>query len=531
MKSPMTKENTSCDLLLIGYEDEENLGLRYIHSYLLEKGVKAAFTPFNLKEKHALKSLILKKKPLIIGFSLIFQRMVYDFAEMVAFLREEGVKSTIVMGGHFPTLEYQKLFEVTPGLDAIIRHEGEETLYDFYQAVHEKKDWSEVSGIVFQKDKQLLKTPSRPLIKDLDILPFPLRSSVPSTHRGIGLSSMIASRGCYYDCTFCSIRTFYDEPEGSLRRTRSAANVASEMEALYHQLGTKIFIFKDDDLSTRSKANRKWIDDFITELRERELHDKILWRISTRVDDIDRETFSKLKEVGLSVLYVGIESGNESGLKIFNKGYKVEDVFKASKTLKEVGINMQCGFMLFDPDSTLDTIKENIRFLKKLGSDGSLIVNFTKMFPYAGAPVTKRLAEEGRLIGDFSSPDYHFQDGKVDLFQRFSTVLHKRNFQKNGIANVLQASLLDALIVEKFYSDQYDSSKYMQGITDIASMANLSMLNMLEKGVEFMEKRTEEEILRDWEYLNALGRVETTLEMEYQELLVHHVSQYDFYDE
>lgn len=189
----------------------------------------------------------------------------------------------------------------------------------------------------------------RPLIQNLDSLPYPLRSDRVATHRGLGISSILASRGCYYNCSFCSIREFYREPPGLKRRSRSPSNVAQEMKQLFIKRGTRIFIFKDDDLPMKGRMHRQWIRDFVHELKKRNITDSIVWRISSRVDDLDAELIEEMKEAGLISLYLGIESGSNQGLRTFNKQYTVDDIYKALRTLQKSEMPFEFGFMIFDP--------------------------------------------------------------------------------------------------------------------------------------------------------------------------------------
>lgn len=126
-------------------------------------------------------------------------------------------------------------------------------------------------------------TPPRPLSTDLDALPTPLRADQVLSARGVGVVSLLASRGCYYDCAFCSVRAFYGGAPGPLRRTRSPASVVDEMERLHAERGARVVIFKDDDLATRGGRAHAWIAEFAGELAARRLGREVVWRISCRV--------------------------------------------------------------------------------------------------------------------------------------------------------------------------------------------------------------------------------------------------------
>ncbi len=319
----------TCDVLLLGFEEWENLGLRYIAAYLNQHGIQTKVHPLGGSKKEIL-ALIQDEKPDIVGFSLIFQRILFDFAELIEYLRANGIKAHFTMGGHFPSVEPNAAMATIPGLDSIVRGEGEETLLELFKHRHQPESWGQIQGLVFRDSQNggIHINPPRPEIQPLDSLPFPIRSDNLPIIRGLGLCSILASRGCYYDCSFCSIHTFYGEMPGPRRRARSPENVAAEIEGLFHQRGMRIFIFEDDDLFMRGRVQREWIDGLVQELQQRNLADQIVWRVSCRVDDIDSEPISKMMGVGLASIYIGIESGNNQGLKTFNKHYTVNDIHK-----------------------------------------------------------------------------------------------------------------------------------------------------------------------------------------------------------
>ncbi len=310
------------DVVLVGYENQENLGLRSIASFLIQNGIRTTIEPCQNVPREVILTRLLSQKPKIVGFSLIFQRMLPDFASLITYLRENGVDAHFTIGGHFPTFEYRLLLDTVPALDTVVRHEGELTLHELYRRLEEPEEWVDIRGLAYRRYGTAVANPPRPLISDLNSLPFPLRSLRAATHRDLGICSVASSRGCYYNCSFCSIHEFYREPKGPKRRSRSPANVANEMERLLQERGVHIFIFQDDDMFLKGQYHRQWLLDFLSELRTRGISERILWRISCRIDDLDPEMLIEMKASGLFGVYLGIESGSDRGLETFNKHYK-----------------------------------------------------------------------------------------------------------------------------------------------------------------------------------------------------------------
>lgn len=516
------------DVLLVGYEDGENLGLRSIAAFLGKHAIRTKVQPYRPTLEKVILARIRSERPKIVGFSLIFQRMLFDFAEMVAFLRQNRVKAHFTMGGHFPTLEFETVLDLMPGLDSVIRNEGEQTLLELFQHLDQPESWKDIKGLAYRSGGKIHATVARPLIADLDSLPWPIRGRPAATHRGIASCSMLASRGCFHNCSFCSIQAFYRQTTGAKRRTRSACDVAAEMEQLFLERGIRIFTFKDDDLCTKGSQQRRWIEEFASELRKRKLAERVIWRISCRVDEIDGELMRRLKDVGLAVLYIGIESGSNRGLRTFNKGYTVDDIYRALDILKELGICFEYGFMLFDPDSTMDSMEESLAFLRNLGRDGEVVIHFTKMFPYAGAPITRRLKREGRLRGTIASPDYSYKDSRLDIFQWFCSVLYFRNFDPRGLVNKLQTATFDVLVLNKFFSDKYDGWAYGEAVKELTRLSNESISEMLSMALRFMRDRSEEQILTSWYILQHMAQQQASRERGITAALDRLMSSYDF---
>jgi anaerobic magnesium-protoporphyrin IX monomethyl ester cyclase len=498
----------TCDVVLVGYEDEENLGLRYIAAYLARSGVKVAFAPYRAGLRDAVLAFLRARRPRLVGFSLIFQGMLPDFAELIAFLRANGVRAHFTMGGHFPSIAWERTLALIPGLDSVVRHEGEITLLDLLASVNRPAEWRRIPGLAFRSDGHAVSTPARPLIADLDDLPFPVRRRGALMARGVGIASLVASRGCFFDCSFCSIRTFYKEPAGPLRRTRSPADVADEMESLFREKGVRVFIFKDDDLATRGATARAWIEKFAHALEARELAGRIAWRISCRVDDLEPELLRRLQRVGLTWVYLGIESGSDQGLQTFNKRYRVADIRTGIARLRRLGLAFDYGFMLLDPDSTFASVSESIGFLGGLGRRGDVAVHFTKMYPYVGTAVAARLAAEGRLAGTDAAPDYSFGDRRLDLFQGFlSDAFHERNFGPMGLVGTGRMAAFDLELMTRFGIGGRTRAAYARATRTITAEGNAVATSAMRRALAVLESRSVTQCLASWPYLQRLARV------------------------
>jgi anaerobic magnesium-protoporphyrin IX monomethyl ester cyclase len=389
MKSP---------IILIGFQEQDNLGLGYIGSTLLVNGFQVKFIDYR-QDKESILKIIQRNNPLIIGFSIIFQYHIYDFRDILSFLRENGINAHFSAGGHYPSLKYKELFEIVGNLDSIVLFEGEHTFLKLVRAIYNKTDWKRIEGIAFKENNNVFANNLCPLEPDLDNFPIPARPPLKEYALGKNYATLIAGRGCYYNCGFCSIQQFYKQPKGKVKRIRRPELVVEEMKYMYEKKGCQIFMFQDDDFPVNQKKEKNWISDFCKELRLQKLKNKIIWKINCRPDEIEKDNFSLMKEHGLFVVYLGIENGTDAGLKIMNKHANREQNIQAVETLKKLDIYFDFGFMLFHPWSTTESISENIDFLEIIIGDGYSPVTFCKLLPYAETAIENQLKKENRIFG------------------------------------------------------------------------------------------------------------------------------------
>ena len=394
-------------IVLIGFQKQGNLGIGYLASTLRKNGYEVEVIDYQL-DQDLIVGRVKSLDPILVGFSLIFQFYITEFGSLIDRLRNGGVRCHFTMGGHFPSLSYEHALELVPHLDSVVRFEGEITLLELVNTLNDGKDWRDIQGIAYRKDSVAVSNQLRPLIENLDMLPLPERSFRPMSVLGMDIMPLIASRGCSRKCSFCSIHTFYRAVPGKIVRLRQTKTVVDEMRQLYEGRNSKIFLFQDDDFPIVGPAWRRWTLELVDELYRQDLVGKVIWKINCRADVVETELFEILRDAGLYLVYMGLESGSEDGLDVLNKGLSVEQNLNAVRTLKRIGLMFQYGFMMFDPSTTFNSVRENIEFLREITRDGTLAATFCRMLPYDGTAIKDQLSLEGRLKGDVIDPDYDF---------------------------------------------------------------------------------------------------------------------------
>lgn len=402
-------------------EGIEHLGLGFMAACTRNAGftVVIADAPVNGWNNDETIKKIKNYDPSVIGVSIPFQGGLSDALELIKLLRK-NFKCHITLGGIYPTFEYESLLSEYDEIDSIVLGEGELTFVELIKAIKDASPLSSVDGIAFRQNSQVITTKVRPLVENLDSLPFPDRDSLPEIIKEFGFASILSSRGCYGRCSFCSVDGFYSS-FGSKYRFRSAKNVVDEMEFLIEKYNVHNFMFNDANFIGGVGRGRDRAYEIANEIMSRGLN--IEFRIQCRANDVDKELFSVLKNAGLTRVFIGIESGSQPQLDRYVKDITVEENLKALSILNELGLFVKAGFIMFDRDATIDDLMNNINFIKtvkNMFNNDNLghIYPVAKLLPFAGSSTKKSLNQQGVLNGNYKNYDYDIKDKKIDLFYK-----------------------------------------------------------------------------------------------------------------
>ena len=521
MQMPKCETGRPQKVLLIGFQDQDNLGLRYLMSTVNASGHEAFIMTYRSDPDKILQR-ISQAEPDVVGFSLIFQYMAPDFGKVIGALREAGVTAHFTMGGHYASFEPTEILKRIPGLDSIVRFDGEMTLVNLLNCLSSGSDWRALPGIAFRDDAEEIRVaPLAQVVEDLDLLPWPDRKSIDYEGHPMPTASILGSRGCPWDCSFCSIRPFYEEQGGPLRRLRSPKAVVDEMIDLHRNRGVPIFLFHDDDFLAGGRKAKEWAIEIADLIAKEGLAGEMAFKISCRSDEIHEDVVERLIAGGLTHVYMGVESGDEEGLINMSKRLKPEAHLRAGRILKSFGLSFDFGFMLVDPYSTFRSIRQNIEFLETFIGDGWTVAPFCRMLPYAGTPIKKRLESEGRLLGTSFDPDYRFLDPKLDLFYDWMVnTFYERNFTNQGLCHILRGLLFEAHLRLHAPNPVSDAQKnYLQYLT---AVCNRLACYTLRCALDHIEETPLSTLEKDLGYLNRL----TDHEKREEAKLVAEVSNY-----
>jgi len=465
---------------LIGFQDQGNLGIGYLAAVLRRHGYTAEM--IEVRESPAtIAARLLESRPLLVGFSLIFQFFLPQYRTIAQRLRDAGVTCHFTIGGHYPSLCHDELLENFPEIDSVVRYEGEETLLELVDRLRAGENWRDISGIAYTQNGKVVATPPRPLVQDLDSLPFPDRPFQADRVGGFPILPVLASRGCIRRCSFCSIHTFYRTAPGKVVRVRKPEKVVAEMLELQRRYGVRVFLFQDDDFPLWGRKGRHWADELIARLQDSGLASNSIWKISCRAEYVEPELFAAMREAGLFLVYMGIESGVESGLEILFKEMTIGQNLDAIATLKHLNLVFAYGFMLFDPSSTFESVRQNIAFLRQIVGDGSAPAVFSRMLPYGGTPIRDLLAKEGRLRGDLTHPDYDFLDPQLNEYYRLLNETVLPWIHNQGLSNQLSYAWDEVELFTRLTPGLHGVKPYRNALAKLTARANARLFRLVEE--------------------------------------------------
>jgi anaerobic magnesium-protoporphyrin IX monomethyl ester cyclase len=254
-------------------------------------------------------------------------------------------------------------------------------------------DIDDVPGLALRTAEGYRVTPKRNLIRDPDTLPFPARDILMPKWRAGAIPTEIyiaGSRGCPYRCSFCDIKTFYKNGQGLSWRCRSPGNVVAELRQLCAEFGTSpTYCFVDDQFLGPGNRGRAHAHEFVDRLMESNLG--VSFEITCRADSIDQDIFDRLKRAGLTGVYLGLDSGSQAALDRFQKDISVERNLHAIRTLRELDLAVDFGFIMFDPWTTTNDLEANLAFLRELVDMGvvlhpAVLLNGLKLYPNRPLP-------------------------------------------------------------------------------------------------------------------------------------------------
>ena len=362
------------------------LGLAYMAAVLEQNNfeVKIIDCPVSGIDHEKLKTELSSFQPTIVGIGCMTP-IVESALKSAHTAKEVCPNAKVVMGGPHATFADKQILTDEKDIDLVVRGEGEETILELAKQPPELKKISEIKGITFRHNNQIIRSPDRPFIQNLDALPLPAYKYVPiEKYRitGMKLLPIISSRGCPFQCSFCVASQMF----GAKFRARSAKNVLDELQWLKDDYGAEGIAFQDDTLTFDRKRATEICDGMIE--RKLNLH----WGCGTRADVVTKEVLTKMSKAGCDEICFGVESGCQRIRDSLKKRVTTEQCENAIKWAKEAGIFVTVSVIIGYPGETKDTLQESFNFIEKSEPDDVWLCHAT---PYLGTELRALVESHG----------------------------------------------------------------------------------------------------------------------------------------
>jgi radical SAM superfamily enzyme YgiQ (UPF0313 family) len=348
------------------------LSLGYLAAILEEKnhyceiveGKSEKLTVDNVVER------VVKINPDLIGITS-WSIEINQAANVAASIKKAIKSVPIIIGGaHANALPKTTLIDF-PDFDFLIYGQGEETLCELVDELKKNmKDFSNINGLVYRSEGNVIQNPPRIIKEDLTVLPFPAWHLFPYT----STLSIMTERGCPYRCIFCARNL------GKKIRSRPPEHVVEELGYIIDRFHPKRVTFEDETFGLLPERTKEILSLMI----KKSFQKKVSFGCQTRADVADRELYQMMRRAGFRGISVGIESGNQEILKTIKKNMTLDQAEKAVTLAKSVGLKIHCFFILGHPHETIETIRDTIDFAVKLKPHR---VSFALMAPYPGTKV------------------------------------------------------------------------------------------------------------------------------------------------
>jgi hypothetical protein len=202
-----------------------------------------------------------------------------------------------------------------------------------------------------------------------------------------------------------------------------------------------------------------------------------------RADAVDPVLFARMRDAGLFMVYMGLESGSEEGLTTLHKQITVEENLRTVEILKNLGLMFEFGFMLFDPSTTFESVVDSRNFLRTIVGDGAAPATFCRMIPYDRTPIKDTLLRTGRFKGDICHPEYDFLDPRVDsFFHALNEMVHVSGWI-HGIGALtvqLQYAKGEVAAMEALFPPLPGLMEYKETLRRITASANQLLFGIVE---------------------------------------------------
>jgi len=348
-----------------------------------------------------IKDEIRTRKPDIVGVANPFSTQI-DHAKRVAdIVKEVNPETLTVVGGPHVTVVPQEFLTEAKNVDVAVMGEGEYTLPDIAKARQGAKRLRDVAGIAYRQEGEVKLNPPRPLIKNLDDLPYPAYhlvdmekylNPIKIEYRSFKprALAMITSRGCPHGCCFCSVHLHM----GTAFRAHSPGYVADHLQFVMEKYRVKNVFFEDDNLTFDMKRMEAICDQIV----ERKI--KFNWETPNgiRADRVNLQLLKKMKKAGCRSVFFGVESGDQSvSNNIIHKDLDLNKVVEVAKDCKKIHLSSAGFFIIGFPGEKKENMQQTVGFALRLKREYDFGMHLLIATPSYGTKLYEECLNKGYL--------------------------------------------------------------------------------------------------------------------------------------
>ena len=354
-----------------------------------------------------IKDEIKRSKPDIVGITSPFTAQVDNTIKISEIVKDVDTKIPTIVGGPHVSVRATQFLKDAKNVDVAVLGEGEYTMLDIMKYYEGKQDISKIQGIVYRKSDAVTLNSKRPFIKNLDALPFPAYHLVDMekylnpkriryrSTKYLREISMITSRGCPFNCVFCSIHLHM----GKAWRAHSKEYVIRHIEHVVNNYGVEHIHFEDDNLT----LNIQRFEDILDGLIEKGV--KFSWDTPNgiRSDRLTIDLLKKMKKTGCTNLIIGVESGDQFILdNVIDKHLRLEDVIKMAKICKELNIPLTAFYVIGFPGEKKENMKRTTEFALTLKNEYNVNMSLMVATPLYGTRLYEICKGKGYLTRELT---------------------------------------------------------------------------------------------------------------------------------
>lgn len=419
------------------YEAADDLVAGFLIANLRKSGYPV--TLYEIRKNYEDEDLlpILRNIPGMVVFTVPRTSNMKEIAYLTKCVKSSSKECAVAIAGwshHSAPFDPVDLLEHIHSVDFVIAGEGEETVVDLANRLSGGGSLADCRGIVYRKDERIIQNQNRPPVMNLDSLPFAARDSQEIHH--FNTMWISSARGCLGNCSFCAIPATRQK-HTPVWRGRTPQNVVDELIYLNEKYKIKQFNFLDPTFEDPGKMGKERILEIAQGILDAQLD--ITFMVHMRAENWsadDRKVLDKLYLAGLETVLVGVESGDQSTLDLFNKRANLHDYEIYFKLVSQYYLNIDCGFIMFHPYSTFETLHHNAEFLLNIGLAYTLCTYTSKLYLFPKTAIYNKLQEDGLLhiVPDdiYTLYDYNFIDQRVkrlaDKMDQVNHIMSKSSF-------------------------------------------------------------------------------------------------------